>query len=76
MTLSHIPRHIQAELPLEINLNINYFSNLLTTSPLFCIISKYDFYADVVELADTLDLGSSVPDVQVQVLSSALLKRL
>ena len=28
-------------------------------------------YADVAELADALDLGSSVPDVQVQVLSSA-----
>lgn len=29
-------------------------------------------YADVAELADALDLGSSVPDVQVQVLSSAV----
>ena len=29
-------------------------------------------YADVAELADALDLGSSVYDVQVQVLSSAL----
>ena len=29
-------------------------------------------FADVAELADALDLGSSVPDVQVQVLSSAL----
>ena len=29
-------------------------------------------YADVAELADALDLGSSVHDVQVQVLSSAL----
>ena len=28
-------------------------------------------HADVAELADALDLGSSVPDVQVQVLSSA-----
>ena len=28
-------------------------------------------YADVAELADALDLGSSVPDVKVQVLSSA-----
>ena len=28
-------------------------------------------YADVAELADALDLGSSVYDVQVQVLSSA-----
>ena len=28
--------------------------------------------ADVAELADALDLGSSVPDVQVQVLSSAV----
>ncbi len=27
--------------------------------------------ADVAELADALDLGSSVPDVKVQVLSSA-----
>ena len=30
--------------------------------------------ADVAELADALDLGSSVPDVQVQVLSSALME--
>ena len=29
-------------------------------------------YADVAELADALDLGSSVPDVQVQVLSPAV----
>ena len=28
-------------------------------------------YADVAELADAPDLGSGVPDVQVQVLSSA-----
>ena len=28
-------------------------------------------YADVAELADALDLGSSVPDVKVQVLSGA-----
>ena len=28
-------------------------------------------FADVAELADALDLGSSVPDVKVQVLSSA-----
>ena len=28
-------------------------------------------YADVAELADALDLGSSISDVQVQVLSSA-----
>ncbi len=33
-------------------------------------------HADVAELADALDLGSSVPDVQVQVLSSALKKSL
>ena len=32
-------------------------------------------YADVAELADAPDLGSGVPDVQVQVLSSALKKR-
>ena len=30
------------------------------------------YFADVAELADALDLGSSVPDVQVQVLLSAL----
>ena len=36
----------------------------------FAIISIVA-YADVAELADALDLGSSVPDVQVQVLSSA-----
>ena len=30
-------------------------------------------YAGVAELADALDLGSSVPDVQVQVLSPALI---
>ena len=29
-------------------------------------------YAGVAELADALDLGSSVPDVQVQVLSPAV----
>ena len=29
------------------------------------------FYADVAELADAPDLGSGVPDVQVQVLSGA-----
>ena len=33
-------------------------------------------FADVAELADALDLGSSVSDVQVQVLSSAPLKTL
>ena len=32
-------------------------------------------YAAVAELADALDLGSSVPDVQVQVLSAAGLKK-
>ena len=32
-------------------------------------------YADVAELADALDLGSSVYDVQVQLLLSALPKR-
>ena len=31
-------------------------------------------YADVAELADVLDLGSSVFDVQVQVLSSAVVR--
>jgi hypothetical protein len=30
------------------------------------------WFAGVAELADALDLGSSVPDVQVQVLSPAL----
>ena len=30
------------------------------------------YFADVAELADALDLGSSVPDVQVQVLLSAV----
>ena len=30
-------------------------------------------FAGVAELADALDLGSSVPDVQVQVLSPALI---
>lgn len=33
-------------------------------------------FADVAELADALDLGSSVHDVQVQVLSSALKRKL
>ena len=33
-------------------------------------------YADVAELADALDLGSSVYDVQVQLLSSAVLLRI
>ena len=39
-----------------------------------CFFSKHECkrqYADVAELADALDLGSSVYDVQVQVLSSA-----
>ena len=35
-------------------------------------VKRYNFvYADVAELADAPDLGSGVPDVQVQVLSSA-----
>ena len=33
------------------------------------------YYADVAKLADALDLGSSVYDVQVQVLSSALFSK-
>ena len=33
------------------------------------------WFAGVAELADALDLGSSVPDVQVQVLSSAPKKK-
>ena len=33
-------------------------------------------YADVAELADALDLGSGVYDVQVQLLSSAVLLRI
>ncbi len=32
------------------------------------------WFAGVAELADALDLGSSVPDVQVQVLSPARIK--
>ena len=40
------------------------------TSSLFTI-TYYFKYAGVAELADALDLGSSVPDVQVQVLSPA-----
>ena len=32
------------------------------------------WFAGVAELADALDLGSSVPDVQVQVLSPALVR--
>ena len=39
---------------------------------LFVII--YISLADVAELADALDLGSSVPDVQVQVLLPAVIK--
>ena len=41
----------------------------------FFIALRYNFtvaFAGVAELADALDLGSSVPDVQVQVLSPAL----
>ena len=34
------------------------------------------WFAGVAELADALDLGSSVPDVQVQVLSPACVKGL
>ena len=37
------------------------------------LIDSVNSYADVAELADALDLGSSVPDVKVQVLSSALI---
>ena len=36
---------------------------------------KVETNADVAELADAPDLGSGVHDVQVQVLSSAVLKR-
>lgn len=36
----------------------------------FCFLLNY-LYAPVAELADALDLGSSVPDVKVQVLSGA-----
>ena len=36
-----------------------------------CSFVSKDTFADVAELADALDLGSSVPDVQVQVLLSA-----
>ena len=44
----------------------------LTKSRISVIIFKLlIIHADVAELADALDLGSSVPDVQVQVLSSA-----
>lgn len=35
-------------------------------------IIRFIIYAGVAELADALDLGSSVPDVQVQVLSPAV----
>ena len=35
------------------------------------IIKFHQWFAGVAELADALDLGSSVPDVQVQVLSPA-----
>ena len=35
------------------------------------IIKLINKFADVAELADALDLGSSIYDVQVQVLSSA-----
>ena len=38
------------------------------------IILQKTKYADVAELADALDLGSSVFDVQVQVLSSAVVR--
>ena len=38
---------------------------------IMCSTSKY---AGVAELADAPDLGSGVPDVQVQVLSSAVIK--
>ena len=36
-------------------------------------MNVYSIFADVAELADALDLGSSVYDVQVQLLSSALI---
>ena len=37
------------------------------------LVNVYSIFADVAELADALDLGSSVYDVQVQLLSSALI---
>ena len=37
-----------------------------------CELIERNKYADVAELADALDLGSSVYDVQVRFLSSAL----
>ena len=40
------------------------------------ILLYTDLYADVAELADALDLGSSVHDVQVQVLLSAFAETL
>ena len=45
-----------------------------TSSKLFVLFFSLsnERYADVAELADALDLGSSVFDVQVQVLSSAV----
>ena len=44
----------------------------LTEVGKFGIVTKYSFgYADMAELADAPDLGSGVPDVQVQVLSPA-----
>ena len=43
----------------------------LKSNAIICKCLEERQYADVAELADALDLGSSVYDVQVQVLSSA-----
>ena len=45
--------------------------DIITVVPIDEVIHNLLYYADVAKLADALDLGSSVYDVQVQVLSSA-----
>ena len=47
------------------------FCNKAINTSYFLPITYYFKYAGVAELADALDLGSSVFDVQVQVLSPA-----
>ena len=48
--------------------NLIYYSSKSTRKQVLVVLQ----YADVAELADALDLGSSVYDVQVQLLSSAV----
>ena len=56
-----------------IKITLKYIKNHLTIEYVMCYYNycQADKYADVAELADALVLGTSVIDVEVQVLSSA-----